>query len=132
MTHQENFFRYGPGHKAPLRLADLAEETGFAVSTVSRALQNKMIACRWGSFPARDFLVGTAESVPTEGEPCTEEQLAARIRRIIDKEDKKHPLSDQAICDRLQEEGTRVARRTVNKYRVKMGIPDKGSRKDWS
>lgn len=132
VTHQENFFRYGPGHKAPLKLADLAEETGFAVSTVSRALQNKMIACRWGSFPARDFLVGTAESVPPEGEPCTEEQLAARIRRIIDKEDKKHPLSDQAICDRLQEEGTRVARRTVNKYRVKMGIPDKSSRKDWS
>lgn len=56
VSHQEPFFRLGPGHRQPLKLADLAEETGLAVSTVSRALQHKVIGCRWGSFTAGSFL----------------------------------------------------------------------------
>ncbi len=135
LTHQQDFFRLGPGHKQPLKLADLAEETGFALSTISRALQHKYIACKWGIYAADSFLMGTsvptaAADIPSEG--CvTEEKLGQLIQQVIDKEDKTHPLSDQAICNVLAEQGVKTARRTVNKYRVKLGIPDKAQRKQW-
>lgn len=129
VSHQEPFFRLGPGHRQPLKLADLAEETGLAISTVSRALQHKVIACRWGSFPAGSFLVGQAVSQPTGA--VTEEKLQELIRQVIQEEDKRKPLSDQGICDALARKGIHTARRTVNKYRVKMGIGDKSARKEW-
>jgi RNA polymerase sigma-54 factor len=132
VTHQEAFFREGPGHKAPLKLADLAEDTGFTVSTVSRALQNKVIACRWGSYRAGDFLVGTtAGPSGNRDSAITEERLKTLIRHIIDGEDKVHPLSDQAICNALNAQGVKVSRRTVNKYRINMHIPDKAERREW-
>lgn len=129
VTHQEPFFRLGPGHKQPLKLADLAEETGLAISTVSRALQHKAIGCKWGCFAAGSFLVGEAAS--QQAGTVTEEKLQQLIRQIIDGEDKRHPLSDQAICDALEGQGIHTARRTVNKYRVKLGIPGKSGRKEW-
>lgn len=129
VTHQESFFRLGPGHKQPLKLADLAEETGLAISTVSRALQHKAIGCRWGCFAAGSFLVGEAASQAAG--TVTEERLQQLIRQVIDQEDKQHPLSDQAICEALERQGVHTARRTVNKYRVKLGIPGKSGRKKW-
>lgn len=129
VTHQEPFFRLGPGHKQPLKLAELAEETGLAISTVSRALQHKAIGCKWGCFAAGSFLVGAAASQAVG--MVTEEKLQQLIRQIIDAEDKHHPLSDQAICDALERQGIHTARRTVNKYRVKLGIPGKSGRKEW-
>lgn len=129
VTHQEPFFRLGPGHKQPLKLADLAEETGLAISTVSRALQHKAIGCKWGCFAAGSFLVGEAASQAAG--TVTEERLQQLIRQVIDQEDKQHPLSDQAICEALERQGVHTARRTVNKYRVKLGIPGKSGRKVW-
>lgn len=129
VTHQESFFRLGPGHKQPLKLADLAEETGLAISTVSRALQHKAIGCKWGCFAAGSFLVG--EAVSQAAGTVTEERLQQLIRQVIDAEDKHHPLSDQAICEALEKQGVHTARRTVNKYRVKLGIPGKSGRKVW-
>lgn len=129
VTHQEPFFRLGPGHRQALKLADLAEETGLAVSTVSRALQHKTIACRWGSYPAGSFLMGDVKK--NQGAVLTEEKLMEKIRAVIAAEDKAHPLSDQGICDALAKQGIQVARRTVNKYRTKMGIGGKSARKEW-
>lgn len=129
VTHQESFFRLGPGHKQPLKLADLAEETGLAISTVSRALQHKAIGCKWGCFAAGTFLVGEAASQAAG--TVTEERLQQLIRQVIDAEDKHHPLSDQGICEALEKQGVHTARRTVNKYRVKLGIPGKSGRKVW-
>lgn len=129
VTHQEPFFRLGPGHKQPLKLADLAEETGLAISTVSRALQHKAVGCKWGCFSTGSFLVG--ESAFQAAGTVTEERLQQLIRQTIQGEDKRHPLSDQAICEALERQGIHTARRTVNKYRVKMGIPAKSGRKEW-
>ena len=129
VTHQESFFRLGPGHKQPLKLADLAEETGLAISTVSRALQHKAVGCKWGCFSAGSFLVG--ESAFQAAGTVTEERLQLLIRQTIQGEDKRHPLSDQAICEALERQGIHTARRTVNKYRVKLGIPGKSGRKKW-
>lgn len=129
VTHQEAFFRLGPGHRKPLKLADLAEDTGLSLSTVSRALQHKILGCRWGSFTAGSFLQGQAAS-REEGQ-VTEEKLQQLIRELINGEDKHHPLSDQALCRALERQGIQVARRTVNKYRIKMGIGDKSARREW-
>lgn len=129
VTHQEAFFRLGPGHRKPLKLADLAEDTGLSLSTVSRALQHKILGCRWGSFAAGSFLQGQAAS-REEGQ-VTEEKLQQLIRELINGEDKHHPLSDQALCRALERQGIQVARRTVNKYRIKMGIGDKSARREW-
>ena len=129
VTHQESFFRLGPGHKQPLKLADLAEETGLAISTVSRALQHKAVGCKWGCFSAGSFLVG--ESAFQAAGTVTEERLQLLIRQTIQGEDKRHPFSDQAICEALERQGVHTARRTVNKYRVKLGIPGKSGRKKW-
>ena len=134
LVHQQAFFRLGPGHKEPLKLADLAVETGFALSTISRALHNKYIACKWGTYPADFFLVGISAHTKSDNnsEECvTEEKLGQLIQQIIATEDKSHPLSDQAICNTLINLDVKVARRTVNKYRVKLGIPDKAQRKQW-
>ena len=64
-------------------------------------------------------------------EEKTPEQVKAFIREIIGKEDKQKPLSDQAISRELEAYDTYISRRTVNKYRTQMQIPDKGGRKNW-
>ena len=106
VSHQEPFFRLGPGHRQPLKLADLAEETGLAVSTVSRALQHKVIGCRWGSFTCRKFCLQGQASSHEQG-AVTEERLQQLIRELIEGEDKHHPLSDQAICRALNSRASR-------------------------
>jgi RNA polymerase sigma-54 factor len=54
------------------------------------------------------------------------------LQEIIDKEDKQHPLSDDDLVDELKKSGLIVARRTITKYRKKMGIPSSRQRRDWS
>ena len=133
--HQVNFFHLGPGHKVPLKLTDLAEYTGFNVSTISRALQHKYIYCQWGIYPANFFLTGMVTSKNLQKgqhiNTMTEERLQNLIREIINNEDKHHPLSDQDICNELAKQNLKVARRTINKYRLKLGIKGKGERKVW-
>ena len=135
-VHQKSFFYLGPGHKVPLKLTDLAEDTGFNVSTISRALQHKYISCRWGLYPANFFLTGVvagkSPQLSQDSDTMTEERLQDLIREIIAKEDKHHPLSDQGICDELARQNVTVARRTINKYRTKLGIKGMSERKVWS
>ena len=71
------------------------------------------------------------QAVTQSAGAVTEEKLQELIRKVIEEEDKRKPLSDQGICDALARQGIRMARRTVNKYRVKMGIGDKSARKEW-
>jgi RNA polymerase sigma-54 factor len=60
------------------------------------------------------------------------ETIRLKLQEIIDKEDKSNPLSDDDLVDELQKEGMGVARRTITKYRKKMGIPSSRQRRDWS
>jgi len=126
---QYDFFCYGIGHKRPLKLADLAQELGIHESTVSRAMRGKYLQCSWGVFPLNYFLTSVAVKSSRSGEEKTPEQIKDMIRQIVESEDKKKPYSDQAISDRLKECDIRISRRTVNKYRVEMGLPDKSGRK---
>lgn len=124
---QQDFFLKGPGHKRPMRLADLSGITGLHESTVSRAMREKYLQCQWGVFQLNYFLTSVAV-VSKESESKTPEQVKELIKEIIDGEDKGSPFSDQQICSRLEASGLPISRRTVNKYRTEMGIPDKSGR----
>lgn len=106
----------------PLILKDIATATGLDISTVSRATNNKFVATDWGIFPLRHFfsdIVGGED----EKEGITNRQIEAEIKTLVDKEDKKHPLSDEKICRQLLKNGFDVSRRTVAKYRDRLRIP---------
>ena len=130
---QNAFFMNGPGHKCPMRLSDLAETLELHESTISRAMRGKYLQCSWGVFPLNYFLTSVAvKSSNADGAgDKTPEQMKALIREIVDGENKKKPYSDQAISDQLTARGIRLSRRTVNKYRTEMGIPDKSGRKEF-
>lgn len=131
VTIQEDFFRLGPGHKRPMRLADLSERLNLHESTISRAMKGKYLQCSFGVFPLNYFLTSVAVTAADSGEEKTPEQVKQMIQRVVDEEDKKKPLSDQAISNKLAEAGVSISRRTVNKYRTEMGLPDKSGRKEW-
>lgn len=112
----------------PMMLKDLERETGLDKSTISRATKNKFVDLPWGTFPLKFFFSdskGVKESTgASQGETAlTNRKIEAEIRKIIDAEDKKHPLSDAAILKEMQNRGLAIARRTVTKYREKCGIP---------
>jgi len=128
---QKDFFLRGPGNKHPLKLSEIASRVDLSESTVSRALHSKHVQCRWGVYPLNYFLTSTAAASELSGEAQTAEQIKAAIKGIIDGEDKKKPLSDGAICSLLEKQDIKISRRTVNKYRQEMQIPDKAGRKAW-
>lgn len=128
---QKDFFLKGPGNKRPMRLTDLADVTELHESTISRTLRSKYLQCHWGVFPLNYFLTSVATTNKESGEAQTPEYIKGKLQEVIDNEDKKKPLSDEAISKRLAEMEIPISRRTVNKYRQEMGIPDKSGRKAW-
>lgn len=128
---QNEFFQYGPGHKRPMRLMDVAKELDIHESTVSRTLRGKYLQCAWGVFPLNYFLTSIAVRSAGQNEEKTPEQVKKMIQKVVDGEDKKKPYSDQAISEKLKEYDVEISRRTVNKYRQEMNLPDKSGRKQW-
>ncbi len=126
---QEEFFRKGPGHLRPMTMSDLAAELGVHPSTVSRTVRDKYLQCSYGVFPLSDFF-SRALSGP-EGEEATAQQVKAAIYTLIQEEDKRHPLSDQKLCDLLAQQELVLARRTVAKYREAMGIAPAAGRREY-
>ena len=125
---QKRFFEKGKGNLISLKMTDAAEQMGLAVSTVSRTVRGKYLQCSHGIFPLPYFFPKGLEAAP--GEQFTAEKMKMDIKRIIDSENKKKPLSDQKIADIMEKEGCALSRRTVAKYRAEMGILDARGRKD--
>lgn len=122
---QELFFRFGSGRVVPMRLADIAPKVDMHVSTVSRAIKNKYVQCDYGLFPLSYFFSKTIG----EGED-TPDDVKENLRKIIEQENKKKPLSDQKIANMLVEKGFQISRRTVAKYRSELGILGTSERKE--
>lgn len=114
---QADFFLGQSDTPGPLLRRDLAVLLEVHPSTVTRTLRHKYIQCRQGLFPTSYFFSRTT------GGAHSEQALKARIARLIREEDPKHPLSDQDISDCLAQEGITLARRTVAKYRLAVGLP---------
>lgn len=103
----------------PMVLKDLSGVTGYDISVISRATAGKYVATQRGVYPLKMFF---NERVNDEEESSSHAILAA-IREIVKTEDNSSPLSDEAIVDLLHNKGFNIARRTVAKYRERLGIP---------
>lgn len=111
----------------PMVLRDIERETGLDASTVSRVSRSKYVQTQWGTFPIRHFF---SEAYTTkDGETMSNRAIKQTLREVIDKEDKKHPLSDEKIVKIMAEHGQPIARRTIAKYREQLGIPSAKYRK---
>lgn len=129
LRRQEPFFRLGPGHLSPMLLSDVATEVGVHESTVSRAIKDKYLQCARGVYPLYYFF---SRKLGEEGDGSTADAAKALLRRLVEEEDKRHPLSDQKLCERMEEEGCQLSRRTVAKYREELHIPNTAGRKQYN
>ena len=102
-------------------LKDVAELTGLDLSTISRVSNSKYVQTRWGTFPLKFFF--SDGYVTQSGEELSTRKIKSALRDIIGAEDKRKPLSDDALSDALQQQGFPIARRTVAKYREQLGLP---------
>lgn len=117
---QEDFFKHGEGLK-PMILKDIADRVNLDISTISRVVNGKYVQTHFGVFELKYFF---SEGLETQsGEEVSSREVKNAVQEIVDNEDKRKPLSDQAIADQLKERGYKIARRTVSKYREKLNIP---------
>lgn len=125
---QREFLDHGIDRLRPLVLKDVADDIGMHESTVSRVVNNKYMHTHRGLFEMRFFFHSGIAST-FGGENVSSLTVKERIRRIVAEEDAKQPLSDAAIVKILKNEGLRIARRTVAKYREEMRIPASSDRR---
>ncbi|NLE57504.1 MAG: RNA polymerase factor sigma-54, partial [Planctomycetes bacterium] len=111
VLRQKDFFEQGPAGLKVMRMSDLAEKLGCDPSTISRTVADKYMQTPRGIFPLRCFFTGGTET--QTGEETSWDSVRARVKEIVDKEDKQDPLSDDVIAARLQAEGITVSRRTI-------------------
>lgn len=109
----------------PLNMKDIAEQLSVHESTVSRAIANKSILFERQSIPLKFFF-------PVKlGEETSANELQLRLKELIKEENKKKPMSDQALSDQLNKEGYPISRRTIAKYREQLKIPPASKRKQY-
>ena len=127
INFQREFLDHGIEYLRPLVLRDVANDIGMHESTVSRVVTNKYMHTPQGVFEMKYFFhSGIASSY---GEAVSSVTIKQRIRKIIEQEDPRKPLSDSKIVSILQREGLELARRTIAKYREELKIPTSNQRK---
>ena len=127
INFQRDFLDHGIEYLRPLVLRDVANDIGMHESTVSRVVTNKYMHTPQGVFEMKYFFhSGIASSY---GENVSSVTIKQRIRKIIEQEDQRKPLSDSKIVSILQREGLELARRTIAKYREELKIPTSNQRK---
>ena len=124
---QSKFFNLGSGNLSPLKLSDVAEALDLHESTISRSIRNKYLQCSFGVFPLKYFFVNKISSKTNTD--ATSQNVKTELKKIIENEDKKSPLSDQKLSDILTANGIDIKRRTIAKYREELQIPPASSRK---
>ncbi len=129
VNRQRDFFEKGPAGMKIMRMSDLAAKLGCDPSTISRTVADKYLQTPRGIFPLRYFFTGGTET--QNGEETSWDSVRAQVKEIIDKEDKRDPLSDDVIAARLQAKGINVSRRTIAKYRQQLHIPTARQRRQF-
>ncbi len=126
---QKDFFVSGDkAQLKPMILKNIADLTGYDISTISRVVSNKYVMTPYGVFPLKTFF---SESMTTaEDESVSTYKVKERIAELIENEDKRNPLTDEELAELLNKEGFKVARRTVAKYREQLKIPVARLRKE--
>lgn len=126
---QREFFDQGPQALRPLPMTLVADQLGIHVATVSRAVSEKYLQTPRGIFPLRMFFSGGTET--DQGESMSWTAVQAKLKEVIDAEDKNKPWSDDALVDELKKHGIEIARRTVAKYRKQLNIPPARQRREY-
>ena len=127
VKHQIEFFEKGPEHIKPMILKDVAQDIEMHESTVSRVTTNKFVFTPRGVFELKYFFNSGIST--TGGDSLASESVKMKIKKLVAAEDLKKPLSDQKIVDLLKQDGIKIARRTVAKYRDVLGILPSSKRK---
>ena len=129
VNHQYDYFLTGDERALkPMILKDIADKIKMDISTVSRVANSKYIDTPYGTKLLKTFF---SESLTNaEGEEVSTLEIKKILRTLIEEEDKKKPLADNALSKGLQEKGYKVARRTVTKYREQMNFPVARLRKE--
>ncbi len=127
INFQRDFLDRGIEHLRPLVLRDVASDIGMHESTVSRVVNNKYMHTPQGVYKMKYFFHSGISS--SYGESVSSVTIKQRIRKIIEAEDQRRPLSDSKIMNMLQKEGLVLARRTIAKYREELKIPTSNQRK---
>jgi len=120
VDRQREFFEKGVQYLKPLTLREVAEAIGMHESTVSRVTNEKYVQTPRGVFPLKFFF--SSGLATDSGEEVSARGIKAQIQRLVAEEDPSRPLTDQAIVNILRQQGIRIARRTVAKYRDQLGI----------
>ena len=124
---QPEFFDKGISRLKPMTMGAVAEKLGVHETTVGRAVAGKYVRTPQGVFELKFFFTGGLATA--DGGAISTEAVKEAVAKVIDREDVRRPLSDQAIAERLSADGIRVARRTVAKYREQLGLPPAHKRK---
>ncbi len=120
VDRQREFFERGVQYLKPLTLREVAEVIEMHESTVSRVTNEKFVQTPRGVLPLKFFFSSGLST--SSGEDVSARGIKAKIESLVEDEDPKKPLTDQAIVNILKEEGVKIARRTVAKYRDQLGI----------
>lgn len=126
---QHEFFIEGDDvYMKPMILKDIADITGYDISTISRVSNSKFIQTEFGVYPVKYFF---SESMTNDsGEEVSTREIKKILQDCIEIENKKKPLNDDALADVLKTKGYNIARRTVAKYREQLNIPVARLRKE--
>ncbi|HYO84502.1 MAG TPA: RNA polymerase factor sigma-54 [Bryobacteraceae bacterium] len=127
VRRQRDFLELGIDQLKPMMIKDVAEEIGVHPSTVSRAVAGKYAHTPQGVFELRYFFSEAVQGPSGNSTPLL--ILKRRVKKMIEEEDPRQPLTDEQITARLQSEGIQVTRRTVAKYREDMKIPSTHQRR---
>ena len=129
VDYQKEYFIDGDEtHLKPMVLKDIAEKTGYDISTISRVVNSKYIETHFGIYSLKYFFSEGLEN--QDGEEVSTRELKKALLECVDSEDKHKPLTDDELVVKMTEKGYKVARRTIAKYRDQLGIPKARLRKE--
>ena len=120
VERQREFFEKGVQYLKPLTLREVAEHIGMHESTVSRVTNEKFVQTPRGVLPLKFFFSSGLST--TGGEDVSARGIKDQIQKLVENEDPRSPLTDQAIVNILRDQGVNIARRTVAKYRDQLGV----------
>ena len=121
-NRQKEFFVTGDErYLNPMILKDVADDIQMDISTVSRVANSKFVQTPYGTLPLKFFF---SESMKNDqGEDVSTRKIKSILEELVEKEDKRHPITDEKLGQMLKEHGFPIARRTVAKYREQLNIP---------
>ena len=129
IDYQHDYFMDGEeSHLKPMVLKDIAEKTGFDISTISRVVNSKYIETHFGIYSLKYFFSEGLEN--QDGEEVSTRELKKALQECVDAEDKRKPLTDDQLVEQMVSRGYKVARRTIAKYRDQLNIPKARLRRD--